>query len=658
MSSVGGLALDPGLAWVKRVRLEQGVARPWPDRACGRLRTPRGALPGGQGWLEAVWTEAGRPDALALVAGDAADLEALRAQASAAAPGARVTVLASALAAALELGAPETGAPDPGATEAALDAVLDLGHDGIRLQAIAWQRWEGRLYPRSAGGLGSLPLGGSRLDEDLAAVCRGQAARPPADAPGFAELKELFGAARGPFVRPLLRGDLVELPAREASETFRGWLERLQTALLTLVEAAREARVGRVLAVGGLLELGPVRELVERAFAGGPALVSARAPSFVACRGAARALLLPPQPVAAAALGVPVRVGGRVALRPLVAAGDPLPGPGFGPLAVRPAPPASFEPDPLPPSGPLTVHLLDPRPDGPSLAARVPRHPRLELTWRWTWEEGWSCAWRAGEAGGVVPAAPAPAEEAAALREAIGLDWAARGRALPVDLLVVFRATRAAPAGLALAQVAAERALSLAAEVARGSQAGPPRLRALAVGDHPQGHIVPAWVTRLSPAWEASPEPVLAFVRELLAAPADGIDPQEAFECALRAAAELDWRPDAQRVVLVLADAPPHTPEEPPWCPVDWRAEAAGLRARGVRLLAAHLAAGGVPPSLRQQALAFVAGLAAEGGAGPSVTVRAGALDELEAALRALLEARAPDPQARALLARAAIEPS
>lgn len=649
MSSGGGLALDPGLAWVKRVRLEQGVARPWPDRARGRLRTPRAALPGGAAWLEAVWTEAGRPEALALVAGDAADLEAVRAQASAAAPGARVTVLACAQAAALELGPPE-------GQDAALDAVLDLGHDGIRLQAISWQRWEGRLYPRPAGGLASLPLGGSRLDEDLAAVCRVEAARPPADAPGFAELKELFGAARGPFARPLLTGQLVELPAREASETFRGWIERLQTALLTLVEAAREARVGRVLAVGGLLELEPVRELVERAFAGGPALVHARAPGFVACRGAARALLLPPQPVAAAALAVPVRAAGRVELRALVPAGAPLPGRGFGPLALRPAPPADDEPDLLP-AGPLAVHLLDPRAGGPAFVARLPWQARLEVTWRWSWEQGWSCAWTAGEASGAVTAAPAPDEEAAALREASGLDWAARGRALPVDLLVVFRATRAAPPGLALAQAAAERALGLAAEVARGAQAGPLRLRALAVGDHPQGHLVPAWVTHLSPAWESSPEPVLGFVRELLAAPADGIDPQEAFECALRAAAGLDWRPDAQRVVLVLADVPPHTPEEPPWCPVDWKAEAAGLRARGVRILPAHLAAGGVPPSLRQQALAFLGGLCGEGGGQP-VTVRAGALGELESALEALLAARAPDPQARALLERVAVEPS
>lgn len=632
-----GLALDPGLAWVKRVRLQGGRWAVWPDAERGRLRTPRAALGADLGAaLGEVWERAGRPTALSLVAGDEETVEPLRALADRATPGARVVVLPAALAASLEL---------PPQDRSGRDAVLDLGHAAVRLQALEWRGWEGRVYPRPVGPPASVPLGGGRLDEELAAVCLAEGGgRPSPQAAGFAELKELLDAARGPFVRPLLQGGLVELPAREAGEVLRGWLEGLASALLTLVEAAREREVGRVLAVGGLVELGPVRELLERAFAGGPRLLLADRPGFAACRGVARALLEPPAPAATRALGVPLRRGARVELGPLVPAGAALSQASFGPLLVRPvtqgaqgAPESDTPPDPL-----LRVHLLDPAPDGPAWVARVPRGGEpLPLGWRWSWEQGWECLFP----GGAAPAEPAPPAEAAALRRALALEWAARGRELPLDLLVLFRATRAAPAGGALAAAAAERVLLAAAQASPGA-----RLRALAVGDHPQGHIVPAWVTRLSPAWSADPAPVLGFVRELLAEPADGIDPQEAFECALREAAGLDWRPEANRLVLVLADAPPHTPEEPPYCPVDWRAEAARLRTQGVHLLPAHLVAGGVSPSLRQAALTFLQGL------GSVVTVRAGALDDLEAAVRAAAVVRAPDAEARALLAGVGLE--
>jgi hypothetical protein len=319
-----------------------------------------------------------------------------------------------------------------------------------------------------------------------------------------------------------------------------------------------------------------------------------------------------------------------------VPAGAPLEGPGFGPLELRAAPAAPGEE----PGRELVVHLLDAA-GGPAWVARLPRRERLSVTWRWSWEAGWTCLHGEGE----VRAAAAAPEEAAALREALTLDWAARGHELPLDLLVVFRATRAAPAGLALAAAAAERALQAAHAVAPGA-----RLRALAVGDHPQGHLSPAFLTRLSPAWVEDPAAASAWVRELLADPTDGIDPAEAFECALREAGRLDWRPGANHVVLVLADAPPHAPQEPPYCPVDWRAEASGLRAAGVRLLAAHVIAGGVPPAVRQRTLAFLEGL------GPVVAVRTGALEELEAAVRAAAVVRAPDAAARALLERVAVE--
>lgn len=626
-SGDGGAALDPGSAWVKRMRvLPQGPA-PWPDLARGRLRTPRAALPEGGLGLAALLGEVGRPAALALVAPDEGAVPALAEAAQRGAPGARVVVLPAAVAAALD--AAGEGEPPDGTRE----AVLDLGHTAVRLWPLEWRRWAGRAYPRLLGPGHGVPLGGERLDEELAALGRLEGGEAPSpSAAGFAELKELCGASRGPFARALCDGRVVELAARDAGEALRAWLEGLTSALLTLVEAAREARVERVLAAGGLLELAPVAELVRRAFPAGPGprLVLAPRPGFAACRGAARALDRPAVPLAAGELGVPVREGPRVVLRPLVPAGAALPGRSFGPIGLQPLSGAA---------GPVAVHLLDPE-GQEGWVARLPAAGRLEISWRWSWELGWSCR----HAGGEVRAEPLAASEAAALRSAVQLDWAAHGRALPLDLLLVFRATRGAPAAAALTAAAAERVLQAAQEAAPGA-----RLRALAVGDHPQGHLAPAWVTRCAP-WSQDLAQVLGFVRERLAEAVEGIDPAEAFECALREANGLDWAPGSNRVLVLLGDAPPHLPEEPPYCPVDWRAEVAALRERGVRLVPVHLSAAGVPPALRERTLAFLGGL------GPVVTARAKAVEEAAAVVSAAAAAREPDEAARALLARVQVE--
>lgn len=621
---MSGLALDGGSAWVKRARLEGEVPRAVPDRTRGTLRTPRGLLPRGTGPLLAALLGDTRPTALALVAPDPGAVDALLTEARQLLPAARVSVLPSSLAAALELGA-------EGAQEGTRDAVLDLGHAAVRLELVEWRAWEGRAFPRLVvGASSSIPLGGARLDEDLG---HGR----DASAPGFAELKELLGAARGPIQRALDGGAVVELPAREAQEALRAWLEGLHTALPTLAQAVREARATRVLATGGLLGLAPARQAVERTFAAGPRLLVAREPSFAACRGAARSLARPLGPTAPVALGVPVRRAGRVAWLPLVPAGAEL-DQRFGPLELA-AVPAGED---ARAGAPVPAHLLGE--EGQGFVARLPDFggKRLAVWWRWSWEEGWRCE----PAGGApVRAEPLPPEEAAALRSAWRLDWEARGRALPLDLLLVFRATRGSPAAAALAGAAAERLLAVAAGAAPS-----PRLRALAVGDHPQGHIAPAFVTRCSGAWSADPAPQLAFVRERLQDPVEGLDPAEAFECALREAGRLDWRPDARRVVVLLGDAPAHLPDEPPFCPVDWRAEAAALKKQSVQLVPVHLQAGGVPPAIRAKTLELLAGL------GPVVALKLGAFEEAERAVAAAAAAREPDAEARGLLARVRVE--
>ncbi|MBX3472723.1 MAG: hypothetical protein KF878_38210, partial [Planctomycetes bacterium] len=160
-------------------------------------------------------------------------------------------------------------------------------------------------------------------------------------------------------------------------------------------------------------------------------------------------------------------------------------------------------------------------------------------------------------------------------------------------------------------------------------------------------HLRPAFVTLAQPGWTDRPAEVAGWCAERLRQPVDGIDAAEAFECALREAAGLDWRPDATRLLVVLADAPAHTPDAPPYCPVDWRVEARRLTEQGVRLVPVHVAVGGAPPALRRQALAFLEGLgqvltlrAPEPGADLlEVVAGAARARRLDAAARRVLEA-------------------
>jgi len=634
MTDTRHVALDPGSSSLKRLRrTAAGEERVWPDPS-GRGRTPRGLCPAGGPRELVAWATAelgSRPEGLALVAPDAPTAAAWREELAPATAellggGAAVTVVEAAVAAALALG---RDAPADGAR----DAVLDLGQAGIRLSVVTWRRVGARAFPCLESSAEALPLGGARLDEELAAVARaaGGGAADPA-APGFAELKELAAAARGPLSRPVGppgSGGRVEVGARGAREAIAAFVEAVAVAWPSLRAELRAARPDRILLTGGLCHLAPVRALFERGLAGpdAPPVVAAPRPVFAAGLGALRALVRSPVPRADAPLAVVLRGRGRVEARPVAPEGAALPG-RFGPV-------------------PLTRVGASARLAVTSgervLAADLPGDAAGGEAWiAWSFADGWTVEL----AGAAAPLVEADADEAARVREALAYDFAAAGRPLPLDLVVCFRAT-AGGAERGHRAVAAAAGELASAAAAAGADV---RLRAIAVGDHPQGHLVPEFVTRAQPEWTGDPAALTAFVAERLAAPIDGIDAPEAYECALKEAAGLDWRPGATRLVVVLADVPPHVPEAPPYCAVDWRAEAERLREAGARLVPVHVTATALPPSLRREALAFLEGLAertfALAGQEPP--------PELLDAVRAAAATRDLGPEARAVLERVA----
>ncbi|MCO5169124.1 MAG: VWA domain-containing protein [Planctomycetes bacterium] len=320
--------------------------------------------------------------------------------------------------------------------------------------------------------------------------------------------------------------------------------------------------------------------------------------------------------------------GGRVALRQVVAPGAALPG-DFGPARLR----AAGE-------GDQTLHALE----GDALLearVRAPAGRTASARVRWDFDAGWTVALDDGPPASLVPSA------ARGVREALTFAWEAHGQQVPLDLVFVFRATQGGGEALARAVVEAVERLAAAAS----SDGADVRLRAVAVGDHPQGHLRPAFVTLAQPGWTDRPDEVAAWVAERLRQPVDGIDAPEAYECALREAAGLDWRADATRLLVVLADAPAHTPDAPPYCPVDWRAEARRLKDQGVRLAPVHVAVAGAPPALRRQVLAFLEGL------GEVLTLRGGGPGaDLLGVVAAAARARRLDPAARRVLEAVAFE--
>ncbi len=76
------------------------------------------------------------------------------------------------------------------------------------------------------------------------------------------------------------------------------------------------------------------------------------------------------------------------------------------------------------------------------------------------------------------------------------------------------------------------------------------------------------------------------FVRDVGAT--GGGDFDECYELVLREAhAELSWRPDSQRALVVIGDATPHAPSYPlNSLKLDWRRECAMLKESGIRIYA------------------------------------------------------------------------
>ena len=64
-----------------------------------------------------------------------------------------------------------------------------------------------------------------------------------------------------------------------------------------------------------------------------------------------------------------------------------------------------------------------------------------------------------------------------------------------------------------------------------------------------------------------------------------GGDAPECYELVLHEAQELSWRPEAKRVLVMIGDSIPHTPEDNPQH-LDWRTEVAALAASGINIYA------------------------------------------------------------------------
>ncbi|MCA8923585.1 MAG: VWA domain-containing protein, partial [Planctomycetes bacterium] len=244
--------------------------------------------------------------------------------------------------------------------------------------------------------------------------------------------------------------------------------------------------------------------------------------------------------------------------------------------------------------------------------------------------------WAAEVDGAPLALRAASDAERAARDAAQGFDWSSCGQAVELDAALLFRATAGGGRSHALLQ---EHLAGLLAPL--GPQA---RVRGIAVGDHPQAHLRPRFVTSLQPSWGDAAS-LAGFVAEVLADPVEGIDVPDAFEVALQQACELDWRPGATRVVLVLTDVPCHLPENPPYTQVRWQDAVERLREAGAAVIGVHVQGGGRPPSVLRSARAFLdeldPGCVALGGEVPA---------ELHARLAELAARRRPDPAGQALI--------
>ena len=582
MSAPAVLGLDVGAAWVKRSRLAGQQAVPVADPAWGALRTPR---------LAVEWDAA----APVLLTATSEALQATRQeleQQGVEVRGAIDPLVAIALAARQE---------HPPAEACEHEAVIDLGHRDVRLGWIRWRGFEGRDYPSLEGYEVASPLAGARLDEDL-----GYALSQPPEA--VRELKELFSRTRGPWAW----GD-VELDAARGRTLIAEFAETWQVVLPTVAALVRERPCGRIVVAGGMARLPEVREPLLEALAPlGLPVVLASSPGFAAARGAAYAAAGAGSP-----LSPPIHVwvadAGRVSRRELVSAGQVLPAE-LGPFALE-----------RERGGSLLLEFGD-----EAHALELPPGAQ-SLTLAWSFDGGWT----ARVDGSPLPLQPPSDAQREARERAQGFDWSSCGQAVEVDALVVFRATAG---GGRCHELVRQGLPALLAPLGRA------RLRAIAVGDHPQAHLRPRFVTAAQPAW-GDAETLQAFVGETLAEPVEGIDIPDAFEVALDQAVGLDWRPGAARVVFVLSDVPAHVPENPPYSPLRWQDAAQRLRDAGAELVGVHVQGGGRPPSVIKSARAFLEEL------DPGCVGLAGEVPaSLTARLAEVAARRRPDPAGQALL--------
>lgn len=625
------IAIDPGAAATKRMVADAAGARPLGDPGAAALRTS--ALVADAPGRAAACLALARADApdlrgLAVLAKDDVEARALGEALARSAPDLPTVSLPGAVALALSHTDP---GPDGVPPDRALDAVLDLGHSALRLSLVRWHRVGPDAFPRLES-VADVGPGGAHLDARLAEVATGtEGAR---DGARFHELKELLLATRGPWTRAW--GACQASVGREAgAAALRSWLGEVEGALPALAARLREAAVRRVLITGGLAHLPPVLTAVTRAVAPLPT-IAAREPLFAAGRGALRALERPATPRAQAALSLVVRGPRGVVAQQVVAAGAALPG-RFGPVRLRAGR-----------AGDASLLVLE---GERVLEARVraPAEP-VDAWLAWEFGHGWTLE-LISTAGAVVssPASLASVTPAAAqaARDALRFDWSAHSQPVPLDCVLVFRATTGGAEGVPRAVSEAVGHLATAAVTHNPDV----RLRAIAVGDHPQGHLRPAFITLAQPAWTERVDDLSRWCSERLAQPTDGIDAAEAYECALKDAAALDWRPDAERLLLLLADAPTHAPDAPPYCPVDWRAEVKRLRDQRVRVVPVHVAVGGTPPTLRRQVLSFLEGV------GEVLPLKSGTPSaDLLAAVTAAAGVRRMDPAARRVLDGVAFE--
>jgi hypothetical protein len=176
----------------------------------------------------------------------------------------------------------------------------------------------------------------------------------------------------------------------------------------------------------------------------------------------------------------------------------------------------------------------------------------------------------------------------------------------------------------------------------------------IAVGDHPQGGVKPRYATLAHPPGDVAA--LEKFLADQVRDPVEGVDAPEALECALLRAAETPWRPEAEKVLYVLTDVPPHEKTEPPFCPVDWRDAVKKLRAGGVSLVPVLLEGAALAPDIARRTRAFLDALRAEGE--PQHAVRSRVPDALLATLDGFAGRTRLDASGRDMLGRIAVSAS